>query len=123
MTFEKAWNIAVAGFLGREGTFGSLEKLTLGPGIVYAGGSIPSYRTVVNSIAQSFPFNDPYDPAQGPFQPASAAVRLPRVAGGAGGGDLQESSPAVDNTAGDNTAEPSAKDDTIDCCLRQHRRQ
>ena len=111
--FEKAWNIAVEGFLGRGGTLGSLEKLTLGPGIVYAGGFIPSYRTVVTGIAKNFPFNDPYDPTQGPFQPASAAVRASSKSQAAPvAATLQESAPAVDNPAGDNTSEPSAKVDT-----------
>lgn len=110
--YETAWNIAVEGFLGREGTFGSLEKLTLGPGIIVGGGAIPSYRTVVNSIAQSFPFNPPYDPTQGPFQPASAAVKPSSKSQAASvAATPRESSPAVENTAGDNTAGPSAEDD------------
>ena len=109
--FETAWNVAVAGFLGREGTFGSLEKLTLGPGII-AGGVFPSYRTVLNGIAQSFPFNQPYDPTQGSFQPASAAVKVSAKSAASVAATLKESAPAVENTADDNAAEPSVKDDT-----------
>ena len=122
--YETAWNVAVAGFLGREGTLGSLEKLTLGPGILYAGGFIPSYRTVVNSIAQSFPLNHPYDPAAGPFQPASAAVKASSKSQAAPvAATVQESSPAVTNTAGDtqNSTAPSGNTGGSDNARAAHK--
>lgn len=78
--FEAAWNTAVNGFLGRNGTLGYLEKLTIGPGVVTADPTnpvIPSLRAVVTQgtrqLADSF-YNAPYDPAAGPFQPAAAAT-------------------------------------------------
>lgn len=114
--YDTAWNIAVAGLLGREGTFGSLEKLTLGPGIINSGGDIPSYRTVLNSIAQSFPFNQPYDPTQGPFQPASAAVKASSKTQAAPVaatvGDTQTSTAASDSTSGSGNAGADNKGST-----------
>lgn len=78
--FGAAWDTAVNGFLGRNGTLGYLEKLTIGPGVVTtdpANPVIPSLRAVVTQgtrqLADSF-YNPPYDPAAGPFQPAAAAT-------------------------------------------------
>lgn len=84
--FENAWNTAVNGFLGRNGTLGYIEKLTIGPGVetgVPATPIIPSVRAVLTQstreLGDSF-YNFPYDPAAGPFQPATAAVAPAKAA-------------------------------------------
>jgi hypothetical protein len=108
--YDTAWNIAVAGFLGRQGTLGWLEKLTLGPGIAVGSDVIPSYRTLINSVAQSFPFNQPYDPTQGSFQPSSAAVKPSSQRQTPAAATFQESSPTVEKTVDNNVPDSSVAD-------------
>ncbi len=78
--FEGAWNAAVNGFLGPDGTLGSIEKLTVGVGIVedIEGEStivVPSVRTVVNDALLTVGepntdglgiLNPPFDPTPAP---------------------------------------------------------
>lgn len=84
--FVEAWNTTVNGFLGRQGTLGYLEQLTIGPGVLTGDPStpvIPSVRAVLTQgtreLANSF-YNFPYNPATGPFQPATAAKPAASVA-------------------------------------------
>lgn len=84
--FEDAWNSAVNGFLGRQGTLGQIESLALGLGIVadVAGEPtvvIPSLRSVLTSEIQRLGgqkawedggiTNDPFNP---PVPGPTAAV-------------------------------------------------
>lgn len=121
--FAAAWDTAVNGFLGRNGTLGYLEKLTIGPGVVTgdpANPVIPSLRAVVTQgtrqLADSF-YNAPYDPATGPFQPAAAAkpatpaapstVSALRASAQATTADLAtDSTPATGEGASDASATP-----------------
>lgn len=113
-----AWDTAVDGFLGRNGTLGYLEKLTIGPGVVTTDPAtpvIPSLRAVVTQgtrqLADSF-YNPPYDPATGPFQPA-AAVTAPSTASAlrasveaAAGGSATDTAPVVGAGTSDAVATP-----------------
>ncbi len=91
---EAAWNTAVEGFLGRNGTLGQMEKLSLGIGIVQEVEGdptvvIPSVRSVWTSEEQRLGgdklwedggiTNAPYTPSVG-SEPESAAAVEPAPA-------------------------------------------
>lgn len=89
--FEDAWNAAVNGFLGRDGTLGQIETLALGVGIVADVDSeptvvVPSLRSVLTSEIQRLGgqkswgdggiTNEPFDPPV-PGPTAAVAVSAP----------------------------------------------
>lgn len=91
---EGAWNAAVEGLLGRNGTLGQFEKLSFGIGIQDTQGKvvIPSPRSVTTSELQRLGgekvwgdegiTNPPFDPpVPGPTAsvPAAAAAQRPQV--------------------------------------------
>ncbi len=98
-----AWNTSVNGFLGRNGTLGYIENLTLGPGIndTTVPVTIPSARTILTTGAQTVGdniFNPPYTPvipvpsaAKKPAASASALAAVPTATGTSAGGQSQAS--------------------------------
>lgn len=133
--FVDAWNTVVNGFLGRQGTLGYLEQMTLGPGIDAGGGNyIPSPRTVITTALSTLGgdiFNPPYTPvvpvpsaANKAAAPVAATLSeapatetgdsTPSVTKSAtdrGTTGVESSNPAGDNTAGD-TSSTEATDNT-----------
>ncbi|WP_328359378.1 hypothetical protein OG976_06320 [Mycobacterium sp. NBC_00419] len=112
--FGAAWDTAVNGFLGRNGTLGYLEQLTIGPGVVTTDPSnpvIPSLRAVVTQgtrqLADSF-YNPTYNPATGPFQPAAAAKSAAPSAVSALRAAAQAGTESADTTAVTEVAKPEA---------------
>ncbi len=124
---EGAWNAAVDGFLGRQGTLGQIEQLTIGAGILEPytptnpddGGPgelivVPSMRTVIVdaqlAIGEGI-FNPNFEPSPGPLAavkaPAARAAAAevapaaePAATESAVAAEAQDATPVVENAAG-----------------------